>query len=183
MNHSVRRLSVCAARASSRAACSPLLQTPRALPHPPSGATAAPSATTSRAGASACPYARGGTTHPSAARPPGTARTRSRRSGPLPRRLVHPAPPASAPPFASRPAALADLSEVDRAVRQDPRRCSASLHRAAPAVPCQPAAPPDRKSTRLNSSHANISYAVFCLKKKKKKHTTKIYKKTKNKNK
>src|SRR3712207_7730357 len=31
----------------------------------------------------------------------------------------------------------------------------------------------DRKSTRLNSSHANISYAVFCLKKKKKK--TNIY--------
>ena len=33
----------------------------------------------------------------------------------------------------------------------------------------------DRKSTRLNSSHANISYAVFCLKKKKntKKKTTK----------
>src|SRR3712207_7090889 len=28
------------------------------------------------------------------------------------------------------------------------------------------AAAPDRKSTRLNSSHANISYAVFCLKKK-----------------
>src|SRR3712207_7911346 len=27
-------------------------------------------------------------------------------------------------------------------------------------------AKPDRKSTRLNSSHANISYAVFCLKKK-----------------
>src|SRR3712207_7290944 len=36
----------------------------------------------------------------------------------------------------------------------------------------RPAPPPkteDRKSTRLNSSHANISYAVFCLKKKKKK--------------
>src|SRR3712207_6870457 len=29
----------------------------------------------------------------------------------------------------------------------------------------------DRKSTRLNSSHANISYAVFCLKKKKKNRT------------
>src|SRR3712207_9085130 len=29
----------------------------------------------------------------------------------------------------------------------------------------------DRKSTRLNSSHANISYAVFCLKKKKKRET------------
>src|SRR5690554_7339365 len=28
--------------------------------------------------------------------------------------------------------------------------------------------PPDRKSTRLNSSHVRISYAVFCLKKKKK---------------
>src|SRR3712207_8857486 len=28
----------------------------------------------------------------------------------------------------------------------------------------------DRKSTRLNSSHANISYAVFCLKKKKKRN-------------
>src|SRR3712207_4540558 len=27
-----------------------------------------------------------------------------------------------------------------------------------------PKRPPDRKSTRLNSSHANISYAVFCLK-------------------
>src|SRR3712207_7251265 len=32
------------------------------------------------------------------------------------------------------------------------------------------ARPPDRKSTRLNSSHANISYAVFCLKKKKNTH-------------
>src|SRR3712207_7707616 len=30
-----------------------------------------------------------------------------------------------------------------------------------------PAPAEDRKSTRLNSSHANISYAVFCLKKKK----------------
>src|SRR3712207_8235515 len=33
---------------------------------------------------------------------------------------------------------------------------------------------PDRKSTRLNSSHANISYAVFCLKKKNKKITVKL---------
>src|SRR3712207_7573113 len=31
----------------------------------------------------------------------------------------------------------------------------------------------DRKSTRLNSSHANISYAVFCLKKKKLMHDNK----------
>src|SRR2546430_8893889 len=34
----------------------------------------------------------------------------------------------------------------------------------------------DRKSTRLNSSHSQISYAVFCLKKKKKKITTYSYK-------
>src|SRR3712207_7270015 len=32
----------------------------------------------------------------------------------------------------------------------------------------------DRKSTRLNSSHANISYAVFCLKKKKRRASTKM---------
>src|SRR3712207_7495427 len=36
----------------------------------------------------------------------------------------------------------------------------------------EPPDEPDRKSTRLNSSHANISYAVFCLKKKKKKRIT-----------
>src|SRR3712207_7033743 len=35
-----------------------------------------------------------------------------------------------------------------------------------------PAVIKDRKSTRLNSSHANISYAVFCLKKKKNNNTT-----------
>src|SRR3712207_7600497 len=35
------------------------------------------------------------------------------------------------------------------------------LHHIAVAI----ALPGDRKSTRLNSSHANISYAVFCLKK------------------
>src|SRR3712207_7560996 len=40
--------------------------------------------------------------------------------------------------------------------------------------PCQPGGIEqiDRKSTRLNSSHANISYAVFCLKKKKNQKTT-----------
>src|SRR2546426_7946985 len=41
---------------------------------------------------------------------------------------------------------------------------------SAPGSPEGPAcAPADRKSTRLNSSHLVISYAVFCLKKKKKK--------------
>src|SRR2546430_7131979 len=33
----------------------------------------------------------------------------------------------------------------------------------------------DRKSTRLNSSHSQISYAVFCLKKKKKKKRSQLY--------
>src|SRR5215217_1693821 len=41
----------------------------------------------------------------------------------------------------------------------------------------------DRKSTRLNSSHANISYAVFCLKKKKTKKNEKKTKKKKKKGK
>src|SRR5437899_5198354 len=40
----------------------------------------------------------------------------------------------------------------------------------------------DRKSTRLNSSHLGISYAVFCLKKKKKKNEIQNTKKTKLKN-
>src|SRR5439155_7076271 len=41
------------------------------------------------------------------------------------------------------------------------------------AFPCSTVvgAPEDRKSTRLNSSHVAISYAVFCLKKKKKTNT------------
>src|SRR3712207_8968316 len=53
--------------------------------------------------------------------------------------------------------------------------CSGCDQRVWPYWPSGPAGhlrerpPGDRKSTRLNSSHANISYAVFCLKKKKKK--------------
>src|SRR3712207_8010589 len=47
----------------------------------------------------------------------------------------------------------------------------ASLSSWAVSVPCPKEEGEDRKSTRLNSSHANISYAVFCLKKKKKKTT------------
>src|SRR3712207_7422658 len=45
----------------------------------------------------------------------------------------------------------------------------AALHErgVAAAVEEEDALLRDRKSTRLNSSHANISYAVFCLKKKK----------------
>src|SRR3712207_8228821 len=46
-----------------------------------------------------------------------------------------------------------------------------STVRGAPRVQAKSVAP-DRKSTRLNSSHANISYAVFSLKKKKLIHFT-----------
>src|SRR5438445_8280834 len=53
------------------------------------------------------------------------------------------------PARGSRPRA-ASRSERSGGVRRQPRE--------------------DRKSTRLNSSHANISYAVFCLKKKKQKN-------------
>src|SRR5437870_13336820 len=44
--------------------------------------------------------------------------------------------------------------------------------RSAFPRPQRHGAPRDRKSTRLNSSHVAISYAVFCLKKKKKKTIT-----------
>src|SRR5207253_8669473 len=47
------------------------------------------------------------------------------------------------------------------------RRASGSADRFASRA-SDPEARPDRKSTRLNSSHVAISYAVFCLKKKKK---------------
>src|SRR5256885_12363142 len=46
---------------------------------------------------------------------------------------------------------------------------SGTPRRYPPTIPSArgPASSPDRKSTRLNSSHLVISYAVFCLKKKK----------------
>src|SRR5438874_8069482 len=43
------------------------------------------------------------------------------------------------------------------------------VHKDSIAVAYAATDGPDRKSTRLNSSHVEISYAVFCLKKKKKK--------------
>src|SRR6267154_3335664 len=50
-----------------------------------------------------------------------------------------------------------------RRSRPPPPRCDSERTRARSS----PARCPDRKSTRLNSSHPSISYAVFCLKKKK----------------
>src|SRR3712207_7149668 len=61
--------------------------------------------------------------------------------------------------FRSRPRAAPSSSRRRRRGRDPvPRRWLYLL-----AYGCSPS---DRKSTRLNSSHANISYAVFCLKKK-----------------
>src|SRR3712207_7163992 len=57
---------------------------------------------------------------------------------------------------------LGEIIEITESTYDDPG--IVSMARAAPAADIPTEA--DRKSTRLNSSHANISYAVFCLKKK-----------------
>src|SRR5258708_27258070 len=66
-----------------------------------------------------------------------------------------------------------------RSISRSSRAFSASLTRRIQAQPSVSSLTPprtgrrqclDRKSTRLNSSHQIISYAVFCLKKKKKKY-------------
>src|SRR3712207_7475322 len=63
------------------------------------------------------------------------------------------------------------LSERDLRVRGDPLRLEAHVgelaHERLQRHAVLQRDREDRKSTRLNSSHANISYAVFCLKKKK----------------
>src|SRR2546430_12439258 len=77
---------------------------------------------------------------------------------------------------------LHDALPIFRALRQpDPRRVPADLgaaRRVLGAVQhvhlAEDATGGDRKSTRLNSSHSQISYAVFCLKKKKNKHSRTI---------
>src|SRR2546430_6286960 len=66
--------------------------------------------------------------------------------------------------FAELGEPLAFLSDGNSADRIDPRQPGA--HR----LPHDE----DRKSTRLNSSHSQISYAVFCLKKKTKHHTLQL---------
>src|SRR3712207_7820552 len=71
------------------------------------------------------------------------------------------------------------LVVVDNVGAHQPERIRALVAAAGCRLVFLPAYSPDlspveeadRKSTRLNSSHANISYAVFCLKKKKINHT------------
>src|SRR3712207_7546731 len=57
----------------------------------------------------------------------------------------------------------AQAARADPAAAEGPAQPDRALHRPGARVEWLRA---DRKSTRLNSSHANISYAVFCLKKK-----------------
>src|SRR5258707_10098640 len=64
---------------------------------------------------------------------------------------------------------------VGRRARRDRRR-----HTGSGGTDRRARGRTDRKSTRLNSSHANISYAVFCLKKKKKTQKTQIYQREKH---
>src|SRR3712207_7468642 len=54
----------------------------------------------------------------------------------------------------------------ERVRRMEEPRLPRNLGPPTPTFGQPPQASRDRKSTRLNSSHANISYAVFCLKKK-----------------
>src|SRR5437773_7631932 len=69
-------------------------------------------------------------------------------------------------------------SRREEAGARGARASARARERSVPAVRRQGA---DRKSTRLNSSHITISYAVFCLKKKKKKYNrTRQIKKTMN---
>src|SRR6266540_7186902 len=82
-----------------------------------------------------------------------------------------------------------DLAMTARALIWPARTCGSEfddmshIMSTCPATrSCMAGAPPDRKSTRLNSSHITISYAVFCLKKKKKTHQTEYHKKKQKQN-
>src|SRR2546430_5895670 len=68
---------------------------------------------------------------------------------------------------------LHDALPIWRAVARHARGAPhPAAHRRRRARGAEPDDRTDRKSTRLNSSHSQISYAVFCLKKKKYPHST-----------
>src|SRR2546427_7714917 len=77
--------------------------------------------------------------------------------------------------FRSRGPDRAELQARDRSpvrpVEENQAQVGLRPGAGAAAAPAPGRSPTDRKSTRLNSSHSQISYAVFCLKKKKKKTT------------
>src|SRR2546430_10440983 len=63
---------------------------------------------------------------------------------------------------------LHDALPISRRAEDEVRPAGALVRQGEALLPVDPL---DRKSTRLNSSHSQISYAVFCLKKKKKSTT------------
>src|SRR5260221_10183893 len=63
---------------------------------------------------------------------------------------------------------LRELAELGMEIAREVRRQAVTPADPEDAAPGPPRFPGDRKSTRLNSSHTVISYAVFCLKKKNK---------------
>src|SRR5207245_6494413 len=98
---------------------------------------------------------------------------------------------ASAPPRALHSFPTRRSSDLEPGPRGCPRRCRTTRQRRVPPRPGRRARSErrplelltqvskileveDRKSTRLNSSHGSISYAVFCLKKKKRRETQHI---------
>src|SRR2546427_8552861 len=64
---------------------------------------------------------------------------------------------------------VVEALEEQRRIGAERRIVLGGEERAARGAPVELIRRLDRKSTRLNSSHSQISYAVFCLKKKKKK--------------
>src|SRR5437588_1323734 len=83
--------------------------------------------------------------------------------------MLHPPPSSTLFPYTTLFRSRADLHPRGHGggARGGVALAALDLHQAEPAG----AERLDRKSTRLNSSHTVISYAVFCLKKKKKKET------------
>src|SRR5438876_6830320 len=67
---------------------------------------------------------------------------------------------------------IGDLYVVKSGLKPGERVIVEGVQKVRPGMQVKPVtrSAADRKSTRLNSSHPSISYAVFCLKKKKKKH-------------
>src|SRR5690625_1203566 len=104
----------------------------------------------------------------SGARPFGSATTSGRFAYALQGRSQRARPPTTVDgryvrPSRGRPSTDGEGEQVAADVREIYRPCPQGCR---PGPGRGPDAQPDRKSTRLNSSHVAISYAVFCLKKK-----------------
>src|SRR5215813_2781691 len=120
---------------------------------------------------------------------PGQAGLKLPVTGRAPEQLAH---DEQAPPVAhdvERPCQAAVLAigpRGHRSISITSKSSASKVGRASTRPPSPRGNTRDRKSTRLNSSHVRISYAVFCLKKKKKSPSHRLFlqkKKNKNKNK